>query len=87
MSQGCGPVEESTPITDIFVFRAHVASGQTNPAAAPPAIVVNSRRLIRSPRRRARAPTGPCVTCSGDILADRVDCPEQRTPQCDGNLE
>ena len=41
------------PITGIAGCCARAASGQA--AAAPPSSVMNSRRLIRSPRRRGRA--------------------------------
>ena len=48
-----GDVASRNPITGIAGCCARAASGHA--AAAPPSSVMNSRRFIRSPRRRARA--------------------------------
>ena len=58
-----GDVALRNPITGIAGCCARAASGHA--AAAPPSSVMNSRRFIRSPRRRGRA-------ASRDVEAERL---------------
>jgi hypothetical protein len=56
-AQSVGDTAPRNPITGIVGCCARAARGH---AAAPPSSVMNSRRLIQSPRRRGRAaPTAP----------------------------